>query len=453
MQKDWQLNQLYPILTEQKNNFQFSTPKFYCDNPYSTEKRCCFNHFVGLPVKNDTPLPIFDYEIDVVNVLSSKKLLWIKKATGLGITELVLRWIIFKCLTDITWKDSQVCIVTAPRLELAISLIDRINKIYENETHKSTSIMINGVKIEAFPSHHLDTMRGLPNPKCIFLDEADFFPPSMQKEALAIAERYLAKSNPYIILVSTPNMPNGLFDQIERDENSMYHKIFMPYTVGLDKIFTKEDIEIAKASPSFEREYNLKFGIGFGTIYPYELINELIQSYDLTFTGGQMVRTIDPAFGSSKFAIMETEMLDGIAYPKYCVQIDRPSPTAMTELIVLRNAQFPMPTLVDSAHPGLIRDLVDRNVSASEVRFNSELSNMTIEGSQMVKEKRVRFHPDICQDLTAQLKSVEMNEKGHPDKKKLNFDLGDCYQMMANYFKNSRASILKMSQYDEEEDM
>ena len=68
-------------------------------------------------------------------------------------------------------------------------------------------------------------------------------------------------------------------------------------------------------------------------------------------------------------------------------------------------------------------------------------------------EKRVRFHPDICQDLTAQLKSVETNDKGHPDKKKLNFDLGDCFQMMANYFKNSRASIIKMSQYDEEEDM
>ena len=70
----------------------------------------------------------------------------------------------------------------------------------------------------------------------------------------------------------------------------------------------------------------------------------------------------------------------------------------------------------------------------------------------MCKEKRVRFHPDICSDLTAQLKSVEMNEKGHPDKKKLNFDLGDCYQMMANHFKFSKASILKMNQYDQEED-
>ena len=86
-------------------------------------------------------------------------MLWVKKATGLGITELILRWIIFQALTNPQLKNSQVCIVTAPRLELAISLIDRINKIFPSEDHKATSTTINGVKIEAFPSHHLDTMR------------------------------------------------------------------------------------------------------------------------------------------------------------------------------------------------------------------------------------------------------------------------------------------------------
>jgi hypothetical protein len=40
---------------------------------------------------------------------------------------------------------------------------------------KETVIELNGVKIEAFPSHHLDAMRGLPNVSFILLDEADFF--------------------------------------------------------------------------------------------------------------------------------------------------------------------------------------------------------------------------------------------------------------------------------------
>jgi hypothetical protein len=41
---------------------------------------------------------------------------------------------------------------------------------------KETVIELNGVKIEAFPSYHLDSIRGLPNVSFILLDEADFFP-------------------------------------------------------------------------------------------------------------------------------------------------------------------------------------------------------------------------------------------------------------------------------------
>lgn len=44
---------------------------------------------------------------------------------------------------------------------------------------------LNGVKIEAFPSHHLDAMRGLPNVSFILLDEDDFFPhPLLQTNTL-----------------------------------------------------------------------------------------------------------------------------------------------------------------------------------------------------------------------------------------------------------------------------
>ena len=37
---------------------------------------------------------------------------------------------------------------------------------------KETVIELNNVKIEAFPSHHLDAMRGLSNVSSILLDEA-----------------------------------------------------------------------------------------------------------------------------------------------------------------------------------------------------------------------------------------------------------------------------------------
>ena len=105
--------------------------------------------------------------------------------------------------------------------------------------------------------------------------------------------------------------------------------------------------------------------------------------------------------------------------------------------------------LVDSAHPGLIRDLQDRGVLAHAVQFGSKIDNkqsliskMTFEASQAVKEMRVRIHPAFT-DLIAQLKAVAFNDKGHPDKTLLNFDLGDCFLMGCNHLKTSQVAIVK----------
>jgi hypothetical protein len=99
-------------------------------------------------------------------------------------------------------------------IELAIALIDRMKAFFKNGLlsfdTKETVIELNGVKIEAFPSHHLDAMRGLQKVSFILLDEADFFPPGQQQDARDVSERYIAKSNPYIVIVSTPNAPDCL---------------------------------------------------------------------------------------------------------------------------------------------------------------------------------------------------------------------------------------------------
>ena len=97
----------------------------------------------------------------------------------------MLRFMAWLCLKDNTLSGSQMCIVTGPRIDLAIALIDRMKKLLSSSSNglatttfntKETVIELNGVKIEAFPSHHLDAMRGLPNVSFILLDEADFFP-------------------------------------------------------------------------------------------------------------------------------------------------------------------------------------------------------------------------------------------------------------------------------------
>jgi hypothetical protein len=67
---------------------------------------------------------------------------------------------------------------------------------------------------------------------------------------------YIAKSDPFIVMVSTPYAPNGLFERIEHELEGtcIYKRIFLDYTYGVDKIYTKEEIEKAKQSPSFERD-------------------------------------------------------------------------------------------------------------------------------------------------------------------------------------------------------
>ncbi len=62
-------------------------------------------------------------------------------------------------------------------------------------------------------------------------------------------------------MVSTPNAPDGLFERIEKEPEGtcLYKRLLLDYTYGLDRIYAREEIEMAKASPSFEREYNLKY--------------------------------------------------------------------------------------------------------------------------------------------------------------------------------------------------
>jgi hypothetical protein len=243
--------------------------------------KCCFNHIIGLPVKNSKKMPLFDYEQEIFDLLQETKHLWIKKATGLGITEFMLRYIAWLCLRDDKLKGSQMCIVTGPRIDLAITLVERIKGLFPTMGFdtKETVVQLNGVKIEAFPSHHLDAMRGLPNVCFILLDEADFFPLGQQQDARAVSERYIAKSDPYIVMVSTPNAPEGLFEEIERepDDKCLYKRLFFDYTRGLDKIYTQQEIAKARESPSFDREYNLKYIGQQGNVFSYESIQKAIE--------------------------------------------------------------------------------------------------------------------------------------------------------------------------------
>jgi hypothetical protein len=251
----------------------------------NSENNSDFNHAIGLPQKNGQPMPLFDYEQMLFDTLQNHKHLWIKKATGLGVTEFMLRYMAWLCFANKNKQNTQMCIVTGPRIELAITLIDRMKGLFRLNIpaitfdNKETVIELNGCHIEAYPSHHLDSMRGLTNVSFIYLDEADFFPPGQQQDARDVSERYIAKSNPWIVMSSTPNAPDGLFESIEKEpaETCLYKRLFLDYTYGVGKIYTEDEINAAKASPSFEREYNLKYLGLIGNVFHIKDIERAIE--------------------------------------------------------------------------------------------------------------------------------------------------------------------------------
>lgn len=126
-------------------------------------------------------------------------------------------------------------IVTGPNINLAIKLIRRMKRLFEILSiffdSKENVLELNKCRIEAYPSNHIDSFRSLDNPKFILLDECDFFSQRQQTEVRDVAERYIAKSNPYIVLVSTPNIPNGLMQTIEQkpERSCLYKRIKLDY--------------------------------------------------------------------------------------------------------------------------------------------------------------------------------------------------------------------------------
>lgn len=91
---------------------------------------------MGLPVKDKVEYPLYDYEKLLFERLFSidqefkDKHLWVLKSTGLGITEFFLRVIGWLATRDDKLKGSQVCIVTGPRVELSVTLIDRLKALF-----------------------------------------------------------------------------------------------------------------------------------------------------------------------------------------------------------------------------------------------------------------------------------------------------------------------------------
>ena len=226
---------------------------------------------------------------------------------------------------------------------------------------QSTVAFLNGVRVEAFPSHHVDTMRGLTDVKWILSDESDMYPPFQQKEVRAVMEGYIGKpnSNPTIVLVSTPKAPGGLMQQIELEQDSLYHKLFFDYNYGLEgqyPIYSEEQIQKARLSPEFGREYELLYLGLVGNVFSQlsiENCQKIEYNPDNINLNAKKSVGVDSGFGSSNFAIVVTQFVNDKIQVIFAEEYERPNFQAMINRIweIKQKCGYISNIYVDAANP------------------------------------------------------------------------------------------------------
>jgi hypothetical protein len=144
----------------------------------------------------------------------------------------------------------------------------------------------------------------------ILADEAAFF--TNQFEVRSIIDRYVLKSDSMVALTSTPSHEGDLMDEIrkEPEESCMFKRLYVDYTVALDKLFTLDEINNAKrTSPAFEREFNLSFTHAIGNVFSTASIERAIElgrlpGADQLHIGGRRAMGIDVGFSTSKTSVV-----------------------------------------------------------------------------------------------------------------------------------------------------
>jgi hypothetical protein len=374
----------------------------------------------------------------------------VKKATGLGITEFMTRYVAWKCLKDNVWRDQQidvtVIVITGADQELTNTIIGRIKSLFTDKEFKTkeSMVILNGCKIKAYPTQHLTPARGL-NPRLVWVDEADFFPKRYQDEARTVAERYRLKGDAIVVLISTTNLPGGLYERMDEEdtENNGYLYLDYNYEYGIGVVWTREDMEKErKENPSFQREFNLQYGYGQGDVYDIEKLEECIQEYSTEYLGGSAGTYADPAWGSSLFGKVSGEVRDGIIYVTEAEEWPRASPNAMLDNMEESWNIHKQACKVDAANPGFIKSLTERNIPALGIAFGQQVpetegsntvvtlkKKLPINASSMVQKGLVRIHPEFTK-LISQMRAVKFDKMGGIDKSEVPFDLVDAFDMM-----------------------
>ncbi len=104
------------------------------------------------------------------------------------------------------------------------------------------------------PSDHPEEARGIPNVSFFYSDETAFYSNKEQDNLIDVSQRYILKSNPWIVFVSTPNKDGDIMHKISLEKDSLWTKLYFDYRVAVNHMWTPQEVEHMKLSPSFPKE-------------------------------------------------------------------------------------------------------------------------------------------------------------------------------------------------------
>ncbi|MEO9294290.1 MAG: hypothetical protein ABI347_01675 [Nitrososphaera sp.] len=202
------------------------------------------------------------------------------------------------------------------------------------------------------------------------------------------------------------------------------------------------DAERERLGGLYGQYYGAKFVAAGGSILLPSQVDACVMRYSLALQeGAYRVMAVDWGFGSSRTAIVGIERrVDGRLYVVDCRQFERAAVSGVIDLVALQyHADGYSQCYADSSQPGIIKDLQDGSeltgrpaVDVRPVVFREELPGMVQEVVKAVREARVLIHPEFA-DVISQLKAVQYDRKGNPDKSAHTMDVFDAFMMAVSH--------------------
>ena len=381
----------------------------------------------------------------------------------------MLRYMAWLCLYDNKYKGADMPIIVGPNLKLAYKLIGRMKRIFDNRIYVDfnsavTSLNLNGVNIEAFPSNNPDAFRGLEKPAFFLVDEADMFTHETHWEARSAIEGASTKSDPWVVFVSTPNKPGGFMETFLNEEDSKYYNLKLDYRIGLGKIYTQQEIDQAKGDyTTFQREYDLKFLGSVGTCFAQTKIDAIVSeaTYNPDLIDPYAMRSIgiDCGWGSSPFGITITQFRRNKIEVLYTEEFSRPDYNKMLDLVYdLYRRYGPEKMILDGSAADFVQSLkvkigergdylkqraeykaqgLDWEKSTSikvlPLYFGKQNKTLLTHTKNLIDNELISIHQKHDKLITALRTASE--EDGRIDKDKTSYnDIFDSFMLSLHYF-------------------